>query len=1108
MTGWTLLKRGFRFHARAHLAVVIGAAVGASTLVGALVVGDSMRASLLRKSLEAIGPFESALVTGDRFFTTGLVTSFTAVLGGSNPPGGPLREKRAVALLTLPAVGIGNDGESRANRAFAIGCDREFLRLLSGNRVPLQPGEALLNPALAAQLGVQPGDELLMRVPKPGALSREVTLTERDETSTTLRLKIAGVLPPSQGGDFSLVRSQVSPLNVFLDREELGQAIAMSGKANVLMVSGESRPRELEAALKQSWSFADLALELRRLTNTSEVELRSSRVFLDPPIVRAAQGVSPANAPRPVLTYLANLIEAGTNGTPYSFVTAAGPPLVPEAMRADEILVTQWLAEDLDLKPGDKVSVSYFLPESGANLQEATNLFTVRAVVPTELPWEDRTLMPDFPGIEKAESTGDWEVGFELVHKIRPKDEDYWKQRRGTPKAFVTYEAGRRMWANRFGEITALRWPANADAKEPLQDLERAVSAGLTPAQLGLQFDPIREQAIAGANNSQDFGQLFLGFSMFLLFSALLLVSLLFQFGLERRASEVGILLGVGFLPGQVKRLLLSEGVALAVAGGLLGIGGGIAYAKMMLWGLGTLWRDAVGTAGLHFHASGANLAIGFAASVFAAALTIYLTLRKLTRQPILSLLGQAGEPPAAAPDARLRGRIPWLPLAALVGALGLLGWTIARGDSANPGAFFGAGALLLVAGFASVGRWLRLLGRHASVRHISLRSIGIRGSARRRKRSLGTVALLGCGVFLVVSVSAFRLDAERAAEKHSSGTGGFEFIGESTMSVVQDLNAESGQEFFGLSAEDLKGVQIVAMRLRSGDDASCLNLNRAQRPRVLGVRPEALAGRFTFSRMAKEVGTGWESLSRRPGFPEDEVPAIGDAASIQWALGKKVGETIDYVDESGRPFKLRLVGAIAGSVLQGNLLIDEAEFRKRFPGESGSRFFLVDAPASTATNVQARLTRALEDAGLELVPAFRRLAEFNAVQNTYLGAFQVLGGLGLLLGSVGLGIVVMRNVMERRGELGLLAAVGFRHETLQRLVLLEHGALLGLGIGIGLAAGMIAVLPALLTPGTPLPLFSLGLVLAAVLLNGLIWTWGATFLALRGNLLESLRNE
>src|SRR5439155_4926245 len=136
---------------------------------------------------------------------------------------------------------------------------------------------------------------------------------------------------------------------------------------------------------------------------------------------------------QPILTYLANLLRAGTNTTPYSMVTAAGAPWTPTDLREDEIVVSQWLAEDLQVKPGDAIELSYFLPESGAKLAEATNTFRIRSIVPPEMPWADRTLMPDFPGLEKAESTRDWDAGFPLTYKIRPKDEEYWKKYRGTP---------------------------------------------------------------------------------------------------------------------------------------------------------------------------------------------------------------------------------------------------------------------------------------------------------------------------------------------------------------------------------------------------------------------------------------------------------------------------------------------------------------------------------------------------------------------------------------------------------------------------------------------------------------------------------------------------
>ena len=142
-----------------------------------------------------------------------------------------------------------------------------------------------------------------------------------------------------------------------------------------------------------------------------------------------------------------------------------------------------------------------------------------------------------------------------------------------------------------------------------------------------------------------------------------------------------------------------------------------------------------------------------------------------------------------------------------------------------------------------------------------------------------------------------------------------------------------------------------------------------------------------------------------------------------------------------------------------------------------------------------------------EVSPTGARLAAFNAVENTYLSIFQALGGLGLLLGSIGLGVVVLRSVLERRGELAVLRAIGFESRAVRWLILSEHWLLLLLGLGCGVLAGVVAVLPTLMTPGAEVPYVSIGVSLIAVVLSGLLWTWLATLFALRGPLLVALRN-
>jgi ABC-type lipoprotein release transport system permease subunit len=1323
MTLRTLILRSLRFHARSHLGVLLGATLGSAILIGALLVGDSVRGSLRDMALARLGKIEAAMATGDRLFRAELASNL-----------------KAAPVLALPGTANSADGARRANRVHVLGVDESFWKLAAKapafTNVP--PDSVVLNEALAQQLAAKPGDEVLLRVSKVSALSQDVALTTRDGQTVALRLRVHAVVGAGELGRFSLQANQVAPFNAYVPLRLLQAKANALSKANLAATDLALRPptnkafrdttrpfrRLLEKvgiagpeplipvlvqpahdyANVQMWALQALQLEdfqlsLRPLTNSPALELRTDRIFLDSPAARAALAVDTNS--QPVLTYLATLLRAGTNATAYPMVTAAGVPLVPADLRDDEIVVNQWLADQLQLKPGGELELSYFLPDSGARLTEATNRFRVRAIVPMQMPWADRTLMPDFPGIASAERIGDWDAGFPLTHR-KLVDDPYWKQWRGTPKAFVSLSAGRKMWGNRFGDTTAVRFPVGqspitnrqspGNAAEPLaigyrlSAIEKSLLAALKPADFGLVFQPVREQALKASREGQDFGGLFIGFSFFLIVAACVLVALLFQFGVEQRAKEVGTLLALGFTPKQVRRLLLGEGAGLAVLGAALGAVGAVWYARAMLHGLSTVWRDAVGTSDLRFHAEPATLAGGFAGAVLVAVFSLWLALRKQVRQPARVLLAGGGEegmgssvsglgkgartieatrrevavlphpgplplgegtasattltsdasgsapaksapssspartaslplsagegrgegesvvqPTAAANSPSPRPKALLLSLSSLLLAFALLGWALATGQTANAGAFFGAGALLLIAALAFTAALLTRLERSEAAAALTVASLGIRNTTRRRSRSLATATMLACGSFLVLSIGVFRLDENANATKRSSGTGGFALLGESTLPVVQDLNTKAGREALGLDEKSLEGVSVVPFRVRDGDDASCLNLNRAQKPRLLGVKQELLAERkaFEFAGVAKELAKegGWQLLNGSslehalsphpsplprgegtateatglstlsapapatgpasptqsaslplpkgegrgegkgsapspttatpaphatkqntiPQTPDarpspaltDPIPAIADMNSILWAMGKRVGDIIEYPepDERGRPLRLRLVGAVANSILQGNLIIAEDEFTARFPSEAGYRYFLVDAPTNRVADVSASLTRALRDFGLELTPTTRRMAQLNAVQNTYLGTFQILGGLGLLLGSAGLGVVVLRNVLERRGELALLLALGFRAKALRWLVLSEHAALLLLGLLSGVVAAGVAVLPSVLGAGE-LPVAALALTLGGVLASGFVWTWLATVSALRGQLLDALRNQ
>lgn len=1174
MSAFRLILRSLVFHARAHLGALLGAAVGSAVLIGALVVGDSVRVSLKRLALVRLGKTELALSTGDRMFRSALASEVQLAMRSLGIPQPP----NVAPALQLPAVATTGDDASRANAVNLYGVDARFWLLGSqALAVPEVPADAVvLNEALARHLRAHVGDSVLFRVRKPSALSRDAPLSPQEDSLVALRLRVERVVPDENGGRFSLAANQLPPFNAFVSLALLGQRVGATNRANLMLVSelppgmapnpamtlaapgrvivSQQAPltnllQIASAALAQRAMLADAELVLRDVPAAKAVELRTPRVFLDAPVADAVLGAGtnsvaarlsrmmPFVKPAGVLTYFVNEVRFGERAAPYSMVTAADAPVTPAGMSDDEILITQWLADDLLAKPGDELVLRYYIVGPSRALEERSAKFRVRAVLPMNAGVLDRELMPDFPGMTAADNCRDWDTGLPIsADAIRETDEQYWDVYRGTPKAIITLRAGQRLWENRFGNLTAVRFYTGAPSLEApttgtiTAGPDRAVASvrqnvtpmlmqALDPAWFGLKFEPVRALALAASTQSQDFGQLFLGFSFFLIAAALLLMSVLFQFGVEQRSAEVGTLLAIGFTPGRVKRLLLGEGTMIAALGAGLGAWGGAWYAQAMIRGLNSVWSEAVAGASLTYALETRTVVIGAVTAVLITVLTMWWALRRQVKRPARELLASAGEAEDRSGRGRGLGAGSWatrLVVGGGLASLGLLVWGFVRDDSGAAGLFFGAGALLLLAGLAAASAWLKRLEAAAETRRLTIGGLGVRNATRRRRRSLSVIGLLACGSFLIASIGVFRLDAVRDVGR-AGGTGGFALIGESSQPVVEDLNRPQGREVLNLDTNALAGVAVVQLRVRPGDDASCLNLNRAQKPRLLGVKPEALAGRFTFARVADGVDPAapWKALARGEFYPgrgkplaADEVAAIGDAASIQWALGKRVGDSIPYTDDRGREFKLRLIGAVANSILQGNLLIAEDEFIQRFPTASGYQMFLIDTPGGRQDQVAAELTRGLRDLGFEATPAVRRLAAFNAVQNTYLGTFQVLGGLGLVLGSIGLGVVVLRNVMERRGELALLLALGLRRPALRRLILAEHGALLLAGLGVGVLAALVAVLPTLLSPGAQRPGTSLILTLGGVLLNGALWTWLATVAAMRGRLLGALRNE
>ena len=1076
----TLLARNLAWYWRTNLAVLLGVAAATGVLGGALVVGESVRASLRGLVLERLGNADFVVTRGGYF---------REQLAEEMQPGAP--------LIVLDGVVAHEPSGKRAEGIQVYGVDERFWKFQGLAGAPPRGREIQLTAALARELGAAGGDTILLRIPKFSAIPLETLHGRKEDLGKTLRLSMSGVVQRP----FSLRAQQGDVRAVYVPLAPLQREVGQPHRVNTIVAAQGKLP---------ALTLADLGIRLRPLEGQYSLSLETDSAVIPDALADVAARTAQALGlhTEPVLSYLANSIRTGGREVPYSVVTALDRAPAPAA--EDGIVLNQWTAGDLNAKVGDSVELDYFVWKTDAQLHTETAKFRVERIVPVDAG--DRDLTPDYPGITESRSLRDWDPPFPLdLTRIRPRDEEYWNRYRTTPKAFIRLARGRALWGTRFGSLTSLRFagtvhppepvgqalsPANPPVKPPSTAFYNALLAALTPAafsealrgaldpaKMGMTVIPVKAQSLAAAQGATDFGEYFVYFSFFLMVSALLLTGLFFRLGIEQRQHEIGTLRALGFSASKIRAVFLLEGAALALAGAVVGTGVALGYGALILVGLRTWWFDAVGTRLLWLHASAMPLAGGALAGVMVGLGSVAWTLRGLQPETPRGLL--AGAQKTAA------GRWRWVSGGAAAALATALVGASAAGKIGAAGGFFGAGALLLIAALLVESAWLHTR-RFAPIRGQS--TLGLRNVAYRPGRSILCIALIASATFVIVSLDAFRRDGSAA------GTGGYALFADSVLPLIHDANSAAGRA--ALNLPPLDGVQFVPFRLRPGDDTSCLNLYQPRRPRILAPPAWFLrSARFPFEEAEGQAKNPWLLLEGK--LAGGAIPAIADANSMTYVLHRKLGE--EFAMDGVR---FRIVAALEDSLFQSELIVSEENFLRLFPDTAGYRFFLLNTPPGKEEETTRVLEDALADYGFDVQSAPARLAAFHRVENSYLETFRALGVLGLLLGTVGLAAVVMRNVLERRRELALLRAVGYRPRHLAAMVLAENLFLLVVGLATGTVCAAVAVAPVAGVRGGHLPLLSLSVLLALVLAAGMLASVAATAAASGSSVLDGLGSE
>ncbi|MFP6899786.1 MAG: hypothetical protein VCA36_02515, partial [Opitutales bacterium] len=468
-----IVVRNLRHYWRQHLGVFTGAALCSMVLVGALVVGDSVKATLRRLADERIGKADVALLSTDGFFREELAADLAESMGG----------KIVVAPMVVTRGTISlPDGSYNVRNVQVLGVDERFWKLAPDPdaKPAFESGDFFANVRLNNRFKAWSPDRLILRVEEPSLFSRDAPLSgERDNKFVSFNKKLGDSVSSEGFGRFGLQGNQREPLTLFVPLKLLQNRMfrnfdGIAGKttfANFLLLGnpgGESVSSEkAETAMNKAWTLSDAGISVKELRDEASWSVRSRQVFLSDSLNRAGKSITPETTG--ALTYLVNAIAKGESDenasalAPYSMVTAVEPTkatFLPDDLGDDEIVLSQWAKDDLNVTLGDSVTLSYYAVGERRKLLEESKTFRLRAVtpLPPKVPdGEESDWTPQFPGLSEAESCGEWDTGIPIKHKVREKDEEYWDNYRGSPKAFVTLAAGQDMWSNRWGSLTGLR---------------------------------------------------------------------------------------------------------------------------------------------------------------------------------------------------------------------------------------------------------------------------------------------------------------------------------------------------------------------------------------------------------------------------------------------------------------------------------------------------------------------------------------------------------------------------------------------------------------------------------------------------------------------------
>jgi putative ABC transport system permease protein len=596
------------------------------------------------------------------------------------------------------------------------------------------------------------------------------------------------------------------------------------------------------------------------------------------------------------------------------------------------------------------------------------------------------------------------------------------------------------------------------------------------------------------------FTELFGTIGAFSVMAGILLLVNLFTMLAEERRTELGMLRALGFTRRRLTRTFALEGLLYALPAAVLGAGLGLGIGWLVAVVAGPLLGVAADGARYPLVLEPTSLAAGAALGLLVSLVTVWLastriarlnivrairdlpepSRRRARRTLVLSVLGvaagasltvtgaigEAGIPLLLGVPIAAYAATPWLRRLAgerrvrLAVGVVVLGWALgvvplfpdvmAFDDPVVfvlQGVVSTAGAVSLVGGFDRV--WAGLIARFARGNGLAAR-LGVAYPLARPTRTSLLLGMFAMVVFVVTILSTVSVTFDRNSDTMATdvAVGADVLLDTAPGSRVDATTLATRHDIAGV-AEVTRGVatftadHLDAARAWTvtGFDAALLDRGV---PAALGSRDPA----YTSDAAAYRATLDDPTLAV---VPDGFLAGAGATSAVV------VGSTVTALDPAtGAPHDLTVVGVGNPDWLGTGVLVGQPLAADLTAGaETGVRSYVEVADHADPATVAAALNRTYLAAGADAAPITTLVDEGMGQLRGLFAMLQGYLGLGLLIGTAGLGVVMVRAVHERRQGIAMLRAMGASSRLVRSAMLVEAGLIVIQGTVIGVLLGL-----------------------------------------------------